>query len=430
MINQRLLAAFEALQVDRAMRAETIARRVGAIADRAARSLARDLIAATNRDRAAVEIADSLASMQATTLAELRSSLPKLATWSHRETVRIYARVIPRRWFRKINPAVILIGEDDPGSGGSLADSSIQIPLGPGATADNSTEPIAGQPLTDDEWQSWVERNVFPPLDATTIDAIVRSPIAGITWEQRIMSLSRLVDPAQVAAKVVAKFAEGANVRQIYKEILPLVDGGIKASAMRIARTESMRIANAAQRASYADLGDLAIGIQIHATLDQRTRPHHGLRHGTVFYFDGRSPSIDIAPDLPDEPNCRCGDVVVMSTPAEIEADPQLRAEFQRLGAAAIPDPESYEKWFRQSGEAERIIAMGKRRYNAIKAKWSGIREPNYFDFVDGDTGKLMPVKSLLNETDNQRAERQRKLGELISSRSELIAQITAKGFI
>lgn len=107
-------------------------------------------------------------------------------------------------------------------------------------------------------------------------------------WEDRIRAGGGLADPSAVAHRVAVGLAMGRTPAQITRDILPAVSM-VASSARRLARTETMRVAAQVQMDAHAGLGDLVVGYQVHATLDERTRPEHRARDGTIYYAEPRA---------------------------------------------------------------------------------------------------------------------------------------------
>lgn len=124
---------------------------------------------------------------------------------------------------------------------------------------------------------------LFPPPDLATVRDIVFSRFDGATFEDRLARAASLGDAAKIASGVAFAFAGGKNIRQIAKDILPLVDG-VRSAARRIARTDSMRVIHRTNFNNQEGLGDLVIGWQIFAQMDENTRPWHRKRSGTIYY--------------------------------------------------------------------------------------------------------------------------------------------------
>lgn len=141
----------------------------------------------------------------------------------------------------------------------------------------------------------------------------VRQLVYSSGWQRRFAELTRLADADALAATVASSIARGDTPRQTAAAIRPLVQD-VQASARRIARHETVRVAHEARLAAYEELGEFVEGYQIHAVLDSRTRPEHRRRDGTIYY---RNPGpgqkgFDAMPRPPMEAdgtvafNCRC----------------------------------------------------------------------------------------------------------------------------
>ena len=159
----------------------------------------------------------------------------------------------------------------------------------------------------DDEPEIDTFALLFPAPDAGWVDSVVYSS----GWQTRIASA--LAPASALASAIAGGMALGRTREEIVQDLLPVVQG-VEHVARRIARTEGMRVAQSVQMATHAELGDLVIGYQIHALLDERTRPEHRKRNGTIYYAHpvGDQLGYDQMPDPPHEAdgslawNCRC----------------------------------------------------------------------------------------------------------------------------
>jgi SPP1 gp7 family putative phage head morphogenesis protein len=415
-IDQRVAAEFHIAVMDRLHRIDGISRKADSIVDQAVSSMI--VLAINNKP----EQIDSVFSQVFGDITKLfQSEFEKLATLSYEQTTDIFARNVPRKWVRTISPVGLQVGEV----------------FGPlfsliGRTATAVTAPVvnASARLNDSEWADYLRRFLFVPPTIERIQQIVLAPVNGINWAARISNLSRLIaSPGQVTRELIQGYANGEGLRELTKRIEPIVSD-VKSSAKRIARTEGLRIANQVQRDTNKPIESMLAGQQIIATLDQNTRPHHALRNGTVFYYDlGRSPSINLLPQLPDEPNCRCFDVPVFRPPAEFENDPAVRASFETPAGDSIPDPSAYSTWFSTATVEQRKLAVGSRRYNAVQAAVGGIREVEWTDFIE-PTGKLLTLKKIADETGIERFRRKLLVQSAIQERVSLLNQVAARGFV
>jgi SPP1 gp7 family putative phage head morphogenesis protein len=163
--------------------------------------------------------------------------------------------------------------------------------------------------LSADEAKSLFAEILLPPPPREKID----------TWLDRLVALvpahgSRGHAPPEKLAGILADgYAVGKGPRGIAKDLLPYVND-VRVSAMRVARTWGMHVAASAQMDTHAELGDLVIGYQVHASLDKNTRPEHRARNGTIYWREPKAgqKGCDEMPRPPLEAdgstawNCRC----------------------------------------------------------------------------------------------------------------------------
>jgi len=186
-------------------------------------------------------------------------------------------------------------------------------------------------------------------------------------WQDRLETLShKIADKEELRGTISKLYADGASPDAIRKAIQPSVEG-IKSSAQRIARTESLRIAEEAQRESYRQVDDLISGMQIWATLDDRTRPEHAARNGTMY-------PKDACPLVPDAPNCRCFTSPVLRDETDIvKADVGGRpAGDLTVVNGTVQDLETWSNWFDDQTESRQRSILGPDRWDAITSKVKG----------------------------------------------------------
>lgn len=253
-------------------------------------------------------------------------------------------------------------------------------------------------------------------------------PVA-VPWPERIAALSRLAPPEQLASIVATGYAMGKSQREIAKDLLPAVNG-VRSSARRIARTEGLRVASAIQMEAHEALGDLVAGYQIHAVLDQSTQPLHAARNGLVWLkTDPRPKQVVLRMELPECPtraNCRCFESPVLQAIPRIVNDPVLRGQFDTAAGRLIVDPQVYSDWWEKTDERSKRIAVGSKRFQAVRDKLNA--EPTWHDFLDPETGTLLKVGELQAETPVQRSERLRKVSAVLQHRRELLRQVRTFG--
>jgi hypothetical protein len=159
--------------------------------------------------------------------------------------------------------------------------------------------------------------------------------------------------------------------------------------------------------------------------LGPTARPDHALRSGTVYYRNPRPGQwgLNVAPTPPwdkggpheDGPPglkkfCRCwlGPVFARLHKEGVPAD-----YFVDKGQKLIPDPHTYDQWFKQANRQQREIAVGVRRY--AQAEETLGREPEWADLLDPDWGRLLTVEKIKNETAIQRMKRLAAVQRIIS---------------
>lgn len=215
---------------------------------------------------------------------------------------------------------------------------------------------------------------LLPAPTAAELHAVIYAT----DWQTRIGAGTRLASPEVLADTLAVGLAAGKSQQEIARDLLPLVDG-VRASARRVARTESLRVAQAAVMKTHEQLGDLVVGYQIHATLDARTRPEHRKRNGTAYYANPAPGQLgyDQMPNPPQEAdgttawNCRCW------------LSPILR-DSRLVG----PDKKIMEAWFQKAGPRRKRVLIGGRRYDELREFLR--RDPTYSDCFGPPTGQCL----------------------------------------
>ena len=337
-------------------------------------------------------------------------------------------------------PPLVRLAQPDRSAGGPypLAEDTAQ-PIAPGLvqfgfddagslTATNVAQPLDGLP--EAEQRDYFAALLFPPLDGPRLAAILYGDDAAGDWTERLAKLTRLLDPAVLAPLLEQGFAAGDTLDQLAERIRPHV-GGAKSDARRIARTEGMRIAHAAQMDAHAGIDDLTIGWQVHALLDQNTRPHHRHRNGTVYYRQptGGQLGMDRMPHPPIEEdgsiayNCRCWVSPVLA-PLD---HPDVVAVLSAGAAQAVPDVSVFSQWFDRAPVHLQRRAMGARRLATVRQL---VDRPTYAHFVRPETGELLTAEELRAETHAERAVRVAHVNRLIAQRQADLAAVYTYGFL
>lgn len=384
--------------------------------------------------------------------ANISKNLARTVSWGHKTAVAAIRQTLPVRYLRaaalrkiqRLPESVQLLEDDAPAEEeGEGAGAVILRALGlePIDLTDILREPSVSF-LSTERQASLFMGLLFPPPSEAETHAMIHAPYAGYSWEQKLSLFSRAAPPEQLAQIVGNGFAAGKTQQEIAKDLLPAFDGidGARTVARRVARTATLNLAHEVQHKAHEQLGDLKDGYQVHATLDQHTRPWHALRNGTI-YYDEPAPTQKGPEQRPNPPfeaadpserpagtpqlahNCRCYLTPVLKPLDEMKSMP----EFTNSNGDLLPDPVIYSDWFDRADLKRRRIAVGARRYAAMSKAKDG--EPRWEDFVDPETGALVPMDRIKAESETARSERVAKVRIEMLRRQDLIRQVSRFGF-
>jgi len=184
-------------------------------------------------------------------------------------------------------------------------------------------------------------------------------------------------------------------------------------NAYTIARTSMSELIGKAGKIAYESLPKDLVGFQVHGILDERIRPAHRARNGTIYYKKPRydNPGFDQMPNPPLEAdgsmayNCRCWLTPIMSLDAQ---------KFFDFKGRIIPNAKIFNEWFSTSSKDRQIMAIGVRRYNAAMKRLRKGEKLEWASMLDPVTGMLLDEKQLLAETPQKRAARIKKAKKVI----------------
>lgn len=185
---------------------------------------------------------------------------------------------------------------------------------------ENQWQRILDGLTTEAEAREIVRLAEFGSPSPEEIDAIIQATSAtdGLSAMERIKTVGA-ADIGQLRRSVRVALSgeiEGVSaVEALSKAIKPILseNEGLNFKAKRIARTEGVRVAEVAMRASWQPLGDMLKGIRAWTAGDSRVRSEHGTQttdwHDKLFLrtsagfvaLDGKR-----LPEFPAGPNCRC----------------------------------------------------------------------------------------------------------------------------
>lgn len=368
--------------------------------------------------------------------ASVADSLRKIARWGHTTARRSLRTTLPLGYLQSaviVNATESLMEDTGPGDRPGILELILRSMGGDEQTIEARIRSLLSPGISVNEKKDVYLDYLFPPPPPAVVDEIVYAPVNGRTWEQRLEGATRTsATPAQLADVVAQGMAQGKSQRQIAKDLLPVVDG-VRSSARRIARTEALRVAGQIQERAWNGLGDMVVGLQVRNPLDERTRPAHRLRHGTIYYKDPKpgQKSLAEAPHPPVEPdgtlayNCRCVMVPELATPDYLDdAAKKLFADKPSFRN----DPATYAEWFANADEKSRRLAVGTRRYEAARAV-TGAERPSYHVFVDPtQPDAILSANAIRSETPTERHHRMAVVGRLVDERRGLIRRVERLG--
>lgn len=353
----------------------------------------------------------------------------RLVTWSHGQSARMLSRSLPLDYLQAaiVTPRIPRHTlEDASGDPAGLLQFAID-PLTGLAVTDRTTS--LREPAVDkDAARKLFEQLLLPPLPENKIQRLIFQS----GWTQRIESLSKLAAPDLLTTTITQGIAQGKTQAEIARLLLPALDG-VRASARRVARTVGLDVAHQAQMEAFDGLGDLLAGYQIHAVLDQHTRPAHAARNGTVYWRDPQAGQLgfDVMPQPPKEsdgtyaPNCRCHLTPVLRQPAALR---DRTPSYATAAGRIVPDPAVYSEWFERAPDRLRRMAVGARRYEHVKQQLG--TTPRWADFLHPETGELLHLDTLKQESAFDRIQRRQAVENGIQHRRDLIVTALSRGFV
>lgn len=439
-VSRRLASRLHIAQIETLRRAEGITRAIDRTANEAAKKIMAavgeasqtfDIYRVRTIERAIEPLWREIAE---TMLKQFRA----IAGYANNQAVNTLIDTVPRKWWRVVVPTLPVKEAVVPfpfsGQQPPIPPFPPRVLPTPGEPdfgplqIDIEHEPVLKGGLSDAEFKALLKEIIFPPPSAAKVNEWVFQG----DWAARLGNLSqRVTNPQALATEIAFGISSGENLQELTKRVRSITDVAAS-SAKRIARTEGMRISGIVQNESFAGLGDLEIGLQHHAQIDQNSRPDHAALNGHIYYHepgpgqDGIDQMV-IEPGQDRLPNCRCWSSPVLREPDEVRDDSAIRAEFENAEGDEIPDPGAYDRWFAQADEGTRKEAVGIGRYNAAKGTLG--REPDWIDMIDPQ-GNLMSKGAIANEAPDVRFQRRAEVFAMLRRREDLLRQVSSKGFV
>lgn len=177
----------------------------------------------------------------------------------------------------------------------------------------------------------------FATLPQKTINGIINDKWKGANFSQRVWANTS--QTAQNAYDIVTRgIMTGANVRTMAQQLSETMQAGMYAS-MRLIRTETNRVHNAAEREAYKE--EEIENYRFLATLDGRTCEQCGRLDGKTFSVEDAKEGVNFPPL---HPNDRCTTVQAMDE--ETVRNLKRRARDPKTGkTVAVPGDTTWKEW-------------------------------------------------------------------------------------
>ncbi len=238
----------------------------------------------------------------------IETGLRDIHRWAWRDVTKAFVRAVPMRyWLHRLVPVTMHaeMGE----SVGGLQEYDFR--------AEVQWDRILKGLTTDAEAREIVRNAEFGKPTPEQVDAVLSATNApdGLSAMERIKTvLPRDLERLRgiIRETMSADFSGASAVGAMKNRIAPLLDTneGINWKAKRIARTEGVRVAEAAMRASWEPVKDLLKGIRTFTADDSNVRETHQKWHDKLYYrtSDGAYIAEDgeHLPEFPADANCRC----------------------------------------------------------------------------------------------------------------------------
>ncbi len=256
------------------------------------------------------------------------------------------------------------------------------------------------------EARSQIAKTVFPGLSAKQVNAIVTKPVL----TQRVMRQLLRGSSPSATASFISITSNPQERRRLIEEYFRR----LRNVAYTSVRTAMAMVYAQVNGQVYDAIPADVIGFQVLGILDNRIRPTHRARHGTIYYKNpgvGR-PGFNQMPNPPLEAdgsyayNCRCSLIPVFKGDDTKARD---------IRGRVIPNARVFSEWFDRQTERARIAIVGVKRYQAAKAK-NNDRHPSWVDFLDPKTGMLMDVQDIKQESARKRASRILKINSMMAA--------------
>lgn len=258
-----------------------------------------------------------------------------------------------------------------------------------------------------EEGRKSIARQVFGDIPKEIIDRIIRNQ----NVPARIMkALQRTRMTPRAYAQVIVIQKDPVIRASLVSNYFNMV----RNTAYTVTRTSAASMMSQVRMENYGAIPKDLVAFQVHGILDDRIRPAHRERNGTIYFKNPRYNQIgmDQMPNPPLEAdgttafNCRCWLTPILSS---------LSNKFYDFKGRIIPNASVFDQWFNSASKELKIMAIGIKRYGAASKRLRRGEILKWHHLLDPESGMLLDEKEISNEKPNNRSNRIKKAKNLIS---------------
>lgn len=258
-----------------------------------------------------------------------------------------------------------------------------------------------------EEGRKSIARQVFGDIPKEIIDRIVRNQ----NVPSRILkALQRTRMTPQAYAQVIAIQRDPVLRASLVSNYFTMV----RNTAYIVTRTSAAAMMGQVRMQAYGAIPKDLVAFQVHGILDERIRPAHRQRNGTIYYKNPNygQPGLAEMPNPPLEAdgstafNCRCWLTPILSS---------FSNKFYDFKGRNIPNAKIFDQWFSSATKDLQLMAIGIKRYNAASKRLKKGELLKWHHLLDPSSGMLLDPDEIANEKSSDRTNRIKRAKNLIS---------------
>ena len=292
---------------------------------------------------------DILDDLGADGAAVLESGLRRAWRWSWESATADFVAGVPlTTWIRRLMPLKTLLGTE----AAIGTDGAALLEFETGLATELELQRIIDGKVSQTKAREIVRKIEFPPPSSEKVDQILAATNDpdGLSAMDRIKTVAQR-DKQQLRQTIVSALSEpdrAAAMEGLNKRVRQFLDPGkgLNYKARRIARTESVRIAEAGQREAWSEAEDMIEGIEWHCANVPDSAEYDKSLDGQIFTRTGAgeyvNPAFGVLPTIPIHPNCMCYTSPVLSRDLTKGLPPRKLGAYEkpRIPAPKVKPPE------------------------------------------------------------------------------------------